>query len=407
MFPFGRRALPDRPHPLARAPLADKLDRLLAAAWDRGILPPPDLDPEALWLSAARKHGVRAKALERAGRRDEDVVDFRERFCRLARAVEEEAELSPLGRAMAWGQLTRAVATRLALGEVWANQPKLASTEIAPPIIVIGHMRGGTTRVHKLLAADPAHSATRYCDASHPVPRRPDLRRLRGAAELAILKRVNPWLDAIHPMRSGEVEEELGWLGAALNHSIYETQWRIPSYTAFSEARDASPIYREFARILRTDAAHRGLADRPRVMKVPVFGENLPALLAMFPKARLVIAQRDLEAVLKSAVSLVANQMAVQSATCDLAWIEEQWRRKMALREQRIAAALDDWRGPVTKLDFAEIETDWEGALARAYADLGLDLTSGAREAMRREMAASEKGIHTAHARQVARFSSP
>ncbi len=407
MVRLGRRALPDRPHPLARSPLADRLDFWLAAAWKRGILPPPDLDPQALWRAAAGRQGDEGDGYERAGRSDADVADFRDRFSRLAQSAATEAALSPLGQAMAWGQLVRAVSARFALGAVWAKRPDLAKTRIAPPIIVVGHMRGGTTRIHKLFAADPAHSATRYCDAAHPVPRRPDLRRLKGTAELAMLKRVNPWLDAIHPMKSAGVEEELGWLGAALNHSIYETQWRIPSYTAFSEAREAGPVYREFGRILRTDAAHRGLADRPRVMKVPVFCENLTELLAAFPDARLVIADRDREAVLKSTLSLVANQMAVQSTRCDTEWIEAEWRRKLILREQRVAEALANWSGAVTRLDFEELDADWEAAIGRAYRELGLDLTVAARAAMRREMAASANGIHRAHARQVARFSAP
>lgn len=407
MTTAGRRALPDRPHPLARAPLAARLDRWLAAAWKRGLLPPPDLDPEALWHAASRRHGAQAQRHEHAGRSEADVADFRDRFSRLAASAQSEAALSPLGRTMAWGQLVRAVSTRHALGAVWAKRPDLAQTKLAPPIIILGHMRGGTTRVHKLFAADPAHSATRYCDAAHPVPRRPDLRGLKAAVELALLRRVNPWLDAIHPMTGRGVEEELGWLGAALNHSIYETQWRIPSFTAYSEARDAAPVYREFARILRTDAAHRDLADRPRVLKVPVFCEDLSELLTAFPDARLVLAQRDREAVLKSAVSLVANQMAVQSTDCDLAWIETEWRRKLALREQRVAEALAGWNGAVAKLDFAELDEDWEPAITRAYDTLGLDLTDAAKAAMRREMAASANGIHRAHARQVARFSSP
>jgi hypothetical protein len=205
-------------------------------------------------------------------------------------------------------------------------------------------------------------------------------------------------------MAAGAVEEELAWISAALHHSIYESQWHIPSYSAWSEARDPAPIYREFARILRTDAAHRGVADRPRVMKVPAFAEDIPSLLAQFPDARLVLAHRDHDAVLKSAVSLAANQMAIQSDTCDLARIEARWRHKIALREERMAEALAGWQGPVAQLHFDDLSADWQGAIRRCYADLGLTLTSQALAAMRKLMAASEGGHHHAHADQLARF---
>ncbi|MBI1404157.1 MAG: sulfotransferase [Porphyrobacter sp.] len=397
-------APPPRPHPLARGKLAQRASDFLGRAWERGWLPPPDLDPDALWALAAKSCGPQAEAAEHGGRSAEDVADFRERLARMIASLKAEADLNPLGRVMAWGQLSRQVKNRLAFGALWRDKPDLLATPLAPPIIVIGHMRSGTTRIHKLLAADPAFSHTRYCDAYHPVPARWGLNRVRSGLELAMLGLINPWMQSIHPMAPAEVEEELAWISAALHHSIYESQWHIPSYSAWSESRGSLPIYREFRRILQTDAAHRGIAERPRVLKVPAFAEDLATLLSLFPDARLVLARRELGAVLTSAVSLAANQMAVQSDTCDLAAIEARWQHKIALREERIAAALEGWQGPVARASFDDLNADWEGAMANIYADLGLALTPQALGAMRRMMAASEDGHHHAHREQLARF---
>ncbi|MBV7266578.1 sulfotransferase family protein [Erythrobacter ani] len=397
-------AHPTRSHPLARAPIVDRLSGWLGTAWQRGWLPVPSLDPNELWHSAAKGFGDRSEEAEQAGRDPEDVADFRLRLEALCQAVTEEARLNPLGKAMAWGQLVRVIRNRLRFGALWAERPELLATKLAPPIIVIGHMRSGTTRIHKLLAADPGHSATRYCDASHPVPSFPDMRRLKGAFDLMIMRRINPWIDTIHPMASGEVEEELGWIAAALNHSIYESQWRIPGYSAFSEALDPAPIYREFARMLKTDATHRRLASRPRVLKVPAFSEDLATLLTQFPDARIVIAERQKEAVLRSAVSLVANQMAIQSDECDLTWIENEWRRKLELREARMAAALDRWKKPVARLHFDDLNANWEREIRRTYREIGISLSGEALAAMRREMSGSERGQHRAHSAQLAHF---
>lgn len=395
---------PVRTHPLARGPLAQRASDFLGRAWDKGWLPPPVIDADALWALAAKPHGAEAEACEQAGRSPEDVADFRERLARMVAALEAEADLNPLGRVMAWGQLSRVVKNRLAFGALWRARPDILATPLAPPIIVIGHMRSGTTRIHKLLAADPALSHTRYCDAYHPVPSRFGMNRVKSALELALLGLLNPWMQSIHPMAPAEVEEELAWISAALHHSIYESQWHIPGFSAWSEARDAAPIYRELRRILQTDATTRGLAAKPRVLKVPAFAEDLATLLALFPDARLVLAQRDHAAVLKSAVSLAANQMAVQSDTCDLTVIEARWQHKIALRETRIAAALEGWKGPVARASFDDLSADWEGAITRVYADLGLALTPQALAAMRRVMAASKGGHHHAHAAQLARF---
>jgi hypothetical protein len=395
---------PTRDHLLARGPLATRANAFLGKAWQRGWLPPPALDPDALWALAAKPYGARAEAVEHGGRSDEDVADFRERLTRLIAAAAQEADLNSLGRAMAWGQLSRVLKNRLAFGALWLERPELLETPLAPPIIVIGHMRSGTTRIHTLLAADPAFSHTRYCDAYHPVPARLGMNRVKAALELAMLGALNPWMQSIHPMAASGVEEELAWLSAALHHSIYESQWHIPAYSAWSEARDPAPIYREFARILRTDSATRGVADKPRVLKVPAFAEDLTTLLSLFPDARLVIAHRAHDAVLRSAVSLAANQMAIQSDSCDLARIEARWRHKIALREARMAEALADWQGPIARLTFEDLNADWEGAIARCYADLGITLTGPALLGMHNVMAASEASQHHAHAAQLARF---
>jgi len=395
---------PVRDHLLARGPLAQRANDFLGKAWAKGWLPPPELDPDALWALAAKLYGAAAEAAEHGGRSGEDVADFRERLARMVAAAHAEADLNPLGQAMAWGQLSRAVKNRLAFGALWAERPELTATPLAPPIIVIGHMRSGTTRIHTLLAADPAHSHTRYCDAYHPVPAKLGMNRVKAALEIAMLGALNPWMQSIHPMAAGGVEEELAWISAALHHSIYESQWHIPAYSAWSEARDPAPIYREFARILRTDAATRGVADKPRVLKVPAFAEDLTTLLALFPDARLVLAHREQEAVLRSAVSLAANQMAIQSDSCDLGAIEARWRHKIALREQRIAQALAGWQGPVARLTFDDLNIEWEGAIRGCYADLGLTFSSQAVAAMRTLMAANESGQHRAHSAQLARF---
>lgn len=396
---------PPRLHPLARSPRVDQANRFFAHAWEKGWLPPPLLDAEALWDSSAKPLGDKADEAERAGRCARDVADFRERLERLTKAAREQADLNPLGRVMAHGQLERVIRNRLRMGRMWLERQEMAATPLAAPIIVIGHMRSGTTRIHTLLAADPAHAHTRYCDAFHPVPgRRIDLREWKAAFEISFLTALNPWLQSIHPIASGAVEEELGWLAGALQHSIYESQWRIPSYSTWSETQGAEPVYREFARVLRTDAAHRGNAHLPRVLKVPVFSENLPELLAQFPEARLIVAERDLEAVHRSAVSLVANQMAVQSDTCDLAAIDAEWHRKIALREERRETALKNWTGPITRLRFEELSADWEAAIGRAYHELGLELSPKALAAMREVAARSEKGAHTAHCAQLTAF---
>ncbi|MGX7925679.1 sulfotransferase [Tsuneonella sp. HG094] len=392
---------PPRDHLLAVSPMARRAERALEWTWRSRLTPKPPIDPDFLWQVGARGYDT---ADERGGRSADDVADFRERLDRLCRSLREEAALNALGHTMAYGQITGAIRKRHALGRLWRQRPDLAETDIAAPIIVVGQMRAGTTRVHRLLAADPAHAGTRFCNALDPFPRKPDLRPFKAAVALGIARRINPWLDTLHPFGATRADEEIGWLSAALSPCAFEAQWHIPGYVAWSEARDASPIYREFIRILRTDAASMNNAAQPRVIKCPQLAEDLAAISAIFPDARLVLPSRSADAVLDSTVSMVAGQSAFQSDQRTVAAIRSEWQRKLALRETRITAGLADHRGPVAAVRYDELGADWRAAVAAIYADLGLTLTPVALAAMEREQAVAEQSPHHAHSAVVGRF---
>ena len=142
--------MPPRPHPLATARAADWADRAVGALWRKGITAKPPLDPEYLWQVGSR--GFAAQD-EHAGRSEAEVADFRLRLERLCASLRCEAELNALGHTMAYGQLTSAIRKRHALGRAWRTDPSLPQGDIASPIVVVGQMRAGTTRMHRLLAA--------------------------------------------------------------------------------------------------------------------------------------------------------------------------------------------------------------------------------------------------------------
>ncbi len=391
---------PPRPHPFTRSKLAERANRMIALIWERGWDDQPPLEPEYLWRLGSKGY---SREDEISVRSEEDVADFRLRLEKLCASL-QDAGLNALGHTMAYGQLKGAIRTRHALGRLWREKPEMAETSIAPPIIVLGQMRSGTTRVQRLLAADPQFCGTRFCDSHDPVPSRPDVRPLKTRAALFLARRLNPWLDTTHPFGATRTDEEIGWLAAALSPAAFEAQWCIASFLEFSEPRDASPVYREFARILRTDAAFHGNAKRPRVLKCPQFAEDLPALLAQFPDARIIHCQRDHEDVLASSVSMVASQMAFQGGTHDVADLESEWRRKIALRETRMAEALATFTGPVATVRFEKLNANWQACMADTYATLGLDFTAGARSKMAEELAGSQEAAHTQHKAQLEAF---
>ncbi|HEX8445164.1 MAG TPA: sulfotransferase [Sphingomonas sp.] len=347
------------------------INAALAAAWDAGWLPEPTLAPAALVDTA-----VRSTALADFGTDD----GWRHRLTALTTALDREADLSPLGRVMAFGQLVGALRNRLRAQALWNRHPEILDRPIPAPVIVLGQMRSGTTRLHRLLACDPGFCHTRFYESWAPLPlcgappRWVDDRRWRGAAGLACARLLNPPFTRLHPTRSQAPDEEIGLHAVSLFGSVFEAQWRIPSFAALCESMDTLPIYREFRRLLQTidwlrTPPGRQATPRPWILKVPQFTQDLPALLATFPDARLICTTRDPERVVASSVRLVHNQMALQSNRTDRDWIMREWRRKVALRTARIAAsrALPAPRHDVT---FAAMDQDWRREIRAIYAFL-------------------------------------
>ena len=110
------------------------------------------------------------------------------------------------------------------------------------------------------------------------------------------------------------------------------------------------------------------------------------------------------EDTLRSAVSLVANQMAMQSDNADLARIEKECRRKIALRAMRTGKALEEFGGPVAEVDFEQMGQNWEAAVADLYHTLGLTFSSDARNSMRAEQRRAKKSDYRKHADDLGRI---
>jgi hypothetical protein len=351
----------------------------LRALWRGGLADEPSLVPAALIAAACARTGLD----------DFGVGDhWREGLKRLAGAIQAEAQLTPLGRTIAHGQLVGHLAARLRAVRLWRAHPEIARIPVTAPIVVLGQMRSGTTRVQRLLACDPELAHTRFFESWNPVPgRRFDDRRLRGMIGLTVAHLLNPGFKAIHPTTTGAPDEEIGLQSFSFFGSAFEAQWRVPSYVAWVEGVDARPFYAEFRLLLQTLAFLRGDdGARPTVLKVPQFTQDLPALLDAFPGARLLRLTRDPGPLVASSASLVRNQMAVQSDAVDPRWIGREWRRKIALREARMTAALTV---PHHELAFAAMNRDAIGEMRKVYDFLGRPLTADVEARMRTYLAQS------------------
>ena len=311
-------------------------------------------------------------------------------------ALREEAGLTPLGQVIAHGSAVKVLIERARVAALLRANPAIAARPLVPPMVIAGPMRSGTTRLHRLLAQDHRFVHLRFFEAAFPVPPAPGARDWRPAgagALLALLRRLNPAIDAIHPTAPMEPDEELGLFEHSFWGAQLEAQRPIPSFARWCETADPAPAYRWLAVLLRLISQHRGDDPaRPWLLKTPQHMAHLGALARAFPGVRIIITHRDPQRVVGSAASLALNQMAIQVERPDPAWVGREWLHKT---HSRVEAMLRDRaRLPERQLidvHYAALEANWAGELARIYAWAGMDWPADVRAAQAAWLAAQAR----------------
>ncbi|MFN3591524.1 MAG: sulfotransferase family protein [Thermaurantiacus sp.] len=369
--------------------------------WKRQILPYPDLDFARIVADAERQTG-----LSDHGNR----AFFDRQLSVLLPALREEARLNTLGDLFAHGNLLKLVMERLRAVDLLKRHPEIRRIALAPPVIVVGPMRSGTTRLQRLLASVPGFTALRLYEVVFPVPGRrefaaraagrPDPRIAATDRMYRFLWWLNPANRWIHPTGPMEVDEELAMLEQSCAGSQVEAQRRVPSFARHCEATDQSESWRYLRDLLKLRTWFTGTdPSLPFVLKTPQSMQDLDAIHATFPDAHYVFIHRDPVSVVASAASLAWNQMVIQSDDVDARWVGQEWLWKT---EHRIGvtARARERIAPDRQMDvtFEEMNADWRGVMRRVLGVLGREVTPNAEAGMAAYMArAAREHGHANH----------
>lgn len=301
-------------------------------------------------------------------------------------AIADEARLNAAGDFSAMQQFHHVLRDRL-LAQMWFKRhPEILARAMPRPVVIVGPMRSGTTRMHRLLASDRRFSHMRSFETISPVPRpdfeevlegrRADFRPVLARRIMRVARLANPRTLSIHPTGPCEPEEELGLLVASMWGMKHEAQWHVPGYGRWCEGESAVPAYRHMADLLRLVGwSQQASTLRPWILKTPQHMLDLPALLEVFPDARLIFTHRDPLKVVGSAASLAWNQTIIYSDHADPAGIGREWLHKTSLQVERMRAARASIpAGRMIDVQYEDMERDWRGTMERVYRFLGLDL---------------------------------
>jgi hypothetical protein len=344
-----------------------------------------------------------AAASRETGLDDFGDPGFREPLGVLARACDEEAGLSFLGRITVRRQLIQLLKNRLEVQDFIKKNPWVRDVILPPPLVVAGLPRTGTTLLHRLLSQDPRSRAPRLWEMSFPTPppapaeevEARDVERRRATErKLQMVYLVAPELRAIHPMEADDAEECHALLQHTFVSEIFTVQFRIPTYQRYimSLGRERMREVYEYQRLLLQILTARRRGEH-MVLKWPGHLLHLDSFLDVFPDACVIQTHRDPLEVVPSACSLFAHARAARCEELDLEQMRDDvvwYLREIVQRSQ----AVRDRANPERFFDlrYTDLMRDPVGSVCEIYDHFGLYVEHDFEENMRRWLGQDQRG---------------
>lgn len=318
-------------------------------------------------------------------------------------AVEDEAQLHTLGRWMTRRFLLRLLLGRLQIERLVAADPGLLDEEIVAPIFVAGAPRSGTTILHALLVEDHSLRAPLGWELLRPVPPPVEVGQVDGRvalaeAELRMLARVSPSMDAIHEYGSRNPKECLSAMSFDFRSEEFTARYHVPSYVDWFRSCDMGPAYEWHRRVLQI--LQRRTGPTHWVLKSPTHLHFLGDVLRAYPDARVAITHRDPLVVLASVSSLIANLRWVHSDAVDMHDVGRFHADLFIPTFQRLTdmdRAGELRAGHVAHGQYAEFISHPLETVQRLCAGIGHELDAATMARMAEHLAARPQGRHGEH----------
>jgi hypothetical protein len=313
--------------------------------------------------------------------------DYSDGLAVLLESYAQDADLTSLGRKVARVGLRGALAARLLSEAAWAAHPEHAGVPVDRPIFVTGLPRSGTTALHRLLTADPAHQGLELWLAEMPQPRPPQDTWAANPVFQAIQAGYqrhhveHPEFMGVHYIAADTVEECWQLLRQTLRSVSYECLAHLPTYSAWLQGQDWTGPFRRHRRNLQLI----GLNDPGRrwVLKNPSHLFSLDAIMTVYPDALIVQTHRAPRTVIGSMCSLAAHATEGWSDTFRGAVIGagqlELWAG--GLSEFAAVRARYD-QSQFLDVDYADFTADPAGTVESVYAHFGLHYSGAAADAV-------------------------
>lgn len=294
-----------------------------------------------------------------------------------------EARLSAIGDQLAYGGVLNMLVNKLRYVRDVKAHPQILDEAITRPIIILGLPRTGTTKLQRILSADPQAQGMLYWKMMNPAPLpseqpgNPQGRIEAAQAAVAMLTEQFPGFIARHPTEALQPDEEVLLMQGSFEHEVTWLFARSPSFYDYALSCDPRPKYRYLRSQMQylqwQDGGARG---RHWVLKSPCHTGFVDTLLETFPDAVLVHCHRDVNGLLPSIAGLVEEMRRIHSDHVDRKVLGEEMLDYFGRGMDRYLQKREKLEPDrILHVRYQDVIDDALGVVRRIYARAGLALT--------------------------------
>lgn len=325
--------------------------------------------------STLEKESLKKAAIKATGLSDFGEDLWEEPLDRMLQSINEEAQLHPIGQFITRQRIINLLAVRLRAEYYFKKHPEILEQEVYPVMMIIGLQRTGTTKLHRLLAADPDNRAILSWEALNPAPIKEDIYTGEERIKLAkmsvkALKFMSPGFFAIHPIEYEAPEEDVLLLDVSFMSTTAEATMNVPTYAAWLENTDQSPAYTYMVKLLKLLQWQR--PAKRWVLKTPHHLEFLDLAAKHLPEVQFIWTHRDIYKSVPSFLSMVAYSRILFSNKVDPNQVAEHWIKKNGyMLEKALEYHNSNTTNIFSDVVYSDLIEDSIGVLKNIYADRG------------------------------------
>jgi len=258
--------------------------------------------------------------------------DFRdEPLERLLKSIREEAQLHPIGEFISRKRFINLLSVRLRAEYWFKKHPEILEQELYPVTVITGLQRTGTTKLHRLLAADPDMRTLSSWEALNPAPLNGDIHTGKDRVKIAhtsekVLKMMAPGFFAIHPVEHLAPEEDVLLLDVSFLSTTPEATMHVPSYASWLENTDQTLAYSYAAKLMKFLQWQN--PARHWILKSPHHLEFLDLADKCFGKLNFIWTHRNVNESVPSFMSMMSHSRILFSNHLDKNEVARHWVRK-------------------------------------------------------------------------------